>query len=72
MSLYIYEDNQARGMGTGNDEELHQAILNGPHAQAKIKAIAAELERHQNANGGDHSEGIEIDMEVGTDEQQNF
>lgn len=50
-----------------DEDAIQKAML---RAQAKIQAIAAELEKHNLANGGDHSAGIEIEMEeIGGDEQ---
>lgn len=53
----------ARDLASLQDEGAIQTAM--LHTQEKIRAIAAELERHNQANGGgvDHSDGIEIDMQ---------
>lgn len=57
-------------LGSLQDEDAIQSAM--LRAQDKIRAIAAELERHQQANG-EHPAGIEIEMEeVGMDEPTRF
>ena len=46
-----------------DEDSIQRAMLK---AQARIRAIAAELAKHQSQLGADHSEGIEI--ELGVDE----
>lgn len=57
-------------LGSLQDEDAIQSAM--LRAQDKIRAIAAELERHQQANG-EHPAGIEIEMEeIGMDEPTHF